>query len=181
MAEEENNEEKAAEGAPEATADAPKKKLPLLAIGLIVQSVVVLVCVVMVAKSVFMAPKVQLSKESLGERVIASIRDTQENIKYIGIKDLVSNMDSEHTIKAQLVLELSDEKILKIFESRMPIIRSRVIRILSQQTFDRLDRIQGKLELKDKLIQVLNDELAQANYEGIGTVRDVYFTDLLLI
>lgn len=159
----------------------PKKALNPITIGLALQSVLMLALVGFVGKTVFMTPKPDLSPQLLQERVVASIRDENADIQYLPIKELVVNMDAKHTIKAELVLEVSNAEILQLFTDRAPIIRSKVLRVLSGQTFSRVDKIQGKLELKDRLIQVLNQELADSNYRGNGTVRDIYFVDLLLL
>ncbi|NCN27603.1 flagellar basal body-associated FliL family protein [bacterium] len=180
MAEEENNNPEGQQ-AEEATAQKPKKGLNLASIGMMVQAVVMLAMVGLIAKVVFMSPKPDLSGKTLGERIIASVRDESEDIQHMSLDQLVVNIDNEHTLKAQLVLELSDSDILKAFESRTPIIRSKILKILSLQKFANMDKIQGKLELKDLLVQLLNEELSKTSYKGKGTVRDIYFTDLVLI
>lgn len=164
----------------EAPEQAPKK-LNLASIGLAVQAVVMLAVVGVIAKVVFMTPKPDLTQNTLEERVIASIRDESEDIQHLPVEELIAKIDEEKTIKAEIVLELSNSEIRQILESRSPIIRSRILQVLSGQKFSKVDRIQGKLELKDRLVHILNEELAKANYQGTGTVRDIYFVNLLLI
>ena len=52
--------------------------------------------------------------------------------------------------------------------------RDRIVRILNEKTFADLESIQGKLFLKDKIVEEVNHLLAR------GLVKDVYFTDFVM-
>ena len=52
--------------------------------------------------------------------------------------------------------------------------RDKIVRILNEKTFDDLETIQGKLFLKDKIVEEVNGLLDR------GLVKDVYFTDFVM-
>ncbi|MBC7742620.1 MAG: flagellar basal body-associated FliL family protein [Bdellovibrionaceae bacterium] len=52
--------------------------------------------------------------------------------------------------------------------------RDRIVRILNEKTFDDLETIQGKLFLKDRIVEEVNHVLDK------GLVKDVYFTDFVM-
>ena len=52
--------------------------------------------------------------------------------------------------------------------------RDSIVRLLNDKTFDELETIQGKLFLKDKIVQEVNRVLK------VGLVKDVYFTDFVM-
>ena len=52
--------------------------------------------------------------------------------------------------------------------------RDRIVRILNEKSFDDLESIQGKLFLKDKIVEEVNHILDK------GLVKDVYFTDFVM-
>lgn len=52
--------------------------------------------------------------------------------------------------------------------------RDKIVRILNEKTFDDLETIQGKLFLKDKIVEEVNHVLDR------GLVKDVYFTDFVM-
>jgi flagellar FliL protein len=52
--------------------------------------------------------------------------------------------------------------------------RDKIVRILNEKTFDDLESIQGKLFLKDKIVEEVNRTLDK------GLVKDVYFTDFVM-
>jgi len=52
--------------------------------------------------------------------------------------------------------------------------RDRIVRLLNEKTFSDLESIQGKLFLKDKIVEEVNKVLK------VGLVKDVYFTDFVM-
>lgn len=52
--------------------------------------------------------------------------------------------------------------------------RDKIVRILNEKSFDDLESIQGKLFLKDKIVEEVNHVLDK------GLVKDVYFTDFVM-
>jgi flagellar FliL protein len=76
----------------------------------------------------------------------------QVNLDMISAQSFEEIMDSENRAKA----------------------RDRIVRLLNDKTFDDLESIQGKLFLKDKIVEEVNRVLK------VGLVKDVYFTDFVM-
>ncbi len=88
------------------------------------------------------------------------------------------NLDGEpkRTIRVEINLEMLDEAA---FEEIMNIetrakARDSMIRIFNSKSFSELEPLQGKLFLKDEILNRLNGILVS------GVVRDVYFTDFVV-
>ena len=82
----------------------------------------------------------------------------------------------KRTIRLQVNLDMigpdSFQEIMDL-ENRAKA-RDRIVRVLNEKTFDDLESIQGKLFLKDKIVEEVNKLL----YKGL--VKDVYFTDFVM-
>lgn len=76
----------------------------------------------------------------------------QVNLDMISAQSFEEIMDSENRAKA----------------------RDRIVRLLNEKTFSDLESIQGKLFLKDKIVEEVNRVLK------VGLVKDVYFTDFVM-
>lgn len=82
----------------------------------------------------------------------------------------------KRTIRLQINLDMiGPEAFQEImdFENRAKA-RDKIVRILNDKTFDDLETIQGKLFLKDKIVEEVNKTLNR------GLVKDVYFTDFIM-
>ena len=82
----------------------------------------------------------------------------------------------KRTIRLQVNLDMigpeSFQEIMNL-EKRAKA-RDRIVRVLNDKTFDDLESIQGKLFLKDKIVEEVNKLLDK------GLVKDVYFTDFVM-
>ena len=82
----------------------------------------------------------------------------------------------KRTIRLQVNLDMigpeSFQEIMDL-ENRAKA-RDRIVRVLNEKTFDDLESIQGKLFLKDKIVEEVNKLLDK------GLVKDVYFTDFVM-
>lgn len=76
----------------------------------------------------------------------------QVNLDMMSAESFESIMDSENRARA----------------------RDSIVKLLNESTFDDLESIQGKLFLKDKIVQEINRVLK------VGLVKDVYFTDFVM-
>ena len=77
-------------------------------------------------------------------------------------------------LKTTIQLELADKKALKTAKERKAQIRDALIILLSNQSVEGLQNMQGKYELKRQIVARLN------NLMGTGTVRNVYFTEFVI-
>ncbi len=82
----------------------------------------------------------------------------------------------KRTIRLQVNLDMigpeSFQEIMDL-ENRAKA-RDRIVRVLNEKSFDDLESIQGKLFLKDKIVEEVNKLLDK------GLVKDVYFTDFVM-
>ncbi len=80
------------------------------------------------------------------------------------------------TIRLQVNLDMmSARSFTEIMESdKTAKARDRIIRLLNDKTYSDLESIQGKLFLKDKIVEEVNKVLTA------GLVKDVYFTDFVI-
>lgn len=82
----------------------------------------------------------------------------------------------KRTVRVQVNLDMiGPEAFQEImdFENRAKA-RDRIVRILNDKSFDDLETIQGKLFLKDRIVEEVNKVLSK------GLVKDVYFTDFIM-
>ncbi len=82
----------------------------------------------------------------------------------------------KRTIRVQVNLDmLSAQSFEEIMDSENRAkARDRIVRLLNEKTFSDLESIQGKLFLKDKIVEEVNKVLK------VGLVKDVYFTDFVM-
>jgi len=84
------------------------------------------------------------------------------------------NMPAARYVRTEIVLEVESEAVLAALQARMPQVRDRIIDVLRQQTVESLHGSDGLGRLKQAL-RTRVDELV-----GAGTVREVYFVDLVV-
>jgi len=82
----------------------------------------------------------------------------------------------KRTIRIQVNLDmLSAQSFSEVMQAdKTAQARDRIIRILNDKNFSDLETIQGKLFLKDKIVEEVNKVLT------VGLVKDVYFTDFVV-
>ncbi len=93
------------------------------------------------------------------------------------IKEFIVNIISEedrHYVKASLTLELSRQESLDEATKRMPQIRDAILLLVGNKTFEELQDLQGKKQLKAELISKINSFLQS------GKVKAIYFTDFVV-
>lgn len=114
-----------------------------------------------------------------------SLREIASLPEHLNEGPLIYSMDKfvvnlagqpKRSIKLQVSLDMMNAES---FESIMDLenrakARDRIVRLLNDKTFDELETIQGKLFLKDKIVQELNLMMK------VGLVKDVYFTDFVM-
>ncbi|MFB6261741.1 MAG: flagellar basal body-associated protein FliL [Thiohalorhabdaceae bacterium] len=102
---------------------------------------------------------------------------SQEMGKLYELDEFVVNLArSSRTryLKTTIQLELEDKSLVKTIEKRKPQIRDALIILLSNQSVDGLEQMEGKYELKRQVVARLNSLL------GDDSVRNVYFTEFVI-
>jgi len=95
----------------------------------------------------------------------------------IDINEFIVNIISEegtHYVKASLTLEMSNEAVLEEADKRMPQIRDAVLLLIGNKTFEELQDLQGKKQLKAELKSKINSFLKT------GRIKSVYLTDFVV-
>ena len=95
----------------------------------------------------------------------------------VNIEEFIVNIisgDTSHYVKASLTLELSSEEGKGEVEKRMPQVRDAVLLLIGNKTFEELQDIQGKKQLKAEITSKINTFLKS------GKVRAVYFTNFVV-
>ena len=164
----EKTEEKAPEGG-------SKKKL------FIIIGAVVLLLVIGGAAAWFFFLKPQPpSPEELdpGSQVpVPDITQKTEIGPMVNIEEFVVNIisgDTPHYVKASLTVELTSEDAQPEVEQRMPQVRDAVLLLIGNKTYEELQDLQGKRQLKAELTSKINSFLQT------GKIKAIYFTNFVV-
>lgn len=101
----------------------------------------------------------------------------EEASAMVSLGDLVVNpagTGGRRYLKVQVALELSDPSESGAVEARAPQLRDRIIRELTARTLSELTDPVAKDEMKETIIDELNQVL------GEGSVHDLYFTEYVI-
>ncbi len=160
----------------------PKKKLPLLYIILGSQALLMIGASCFVVFALGKATKPKLTKVKMVERAIAAVHDDLSQIQLVALDEFTVNMGGTETvIQAKINVEVSNQATANLLAQRLPVVRAKIIELLSRQKAGSLSHIQGKLQLKDAVREALNDSVIRDSGVISGTIRDVYFVDLILM
>jgi len=77
-------------------------------------------------------------------------------------------------LKAQIILEVGSEEARNMVSNYQPQLRDTILLLLSSQSFDEINTVDGKLELKQELLLRANQVFGKA------IVQRVYFTDFVV-
>ena len=163
-----------ATGSPQTENNKSKKKLFI-----IIGAAVVLLAIILAAVwFFFLRTPAMPKKEDPGAKVPVPTASNQVSIgPMIDIKPFVVNIiskDEHHYVKAALTLELTSDKTKDEATERMPQIRDAILLLVGNKTYDELQDLQGKEQLKAELIVRLNSILQT------GKVKAVFFTDFVV-
>jgi flagellar FliL protein len=95
----------------------------------------------------------------------------------ININEFIVNIisaESNHYVKASFTLELSNETVKEEVNQRMPQIRDSILLLVGNKTYDELQDLQGKKQLKAEISSKVNAVLQT------GRVTSIYFTDFVV-
>jgi len=77
-------------------------------------------------------------------------------------------------LKATLSLELSGEEVSLELDAKSPVIRDRIIRILTSKTLEEISSKKGKQKVSDQIQDTLNAMITD------GKVQGIYFTEFVI-
>jgi flagellar FliL protein len=108
---------------------------------------------------------------------VPEITQSSEIGPMVDIREFIVNIISEddsHYVKASLTLELSKEEAVEETNKRMPQIRDAILLLVGNKTYEELQDLQGKKQLKAELASKINSFLQS------GKVKAIYFTDFVV-
>jgi flagellar FliL protein len=95
----------------------------------------------------------------------------------IPLEEIVTNLDGEprRIVKAVIQLKVLDDLSYQevLDPNRLPKVKDALIRTLQSTQYSEIESLQGKLFLKDRMLNAINSLLDE------GVVREIYFTELV--
>lgn len=162
--------------APEGAEGKSKKKLII-----IIAAVVVLVLLIGVGVGLFFflnkEEPVDEKKSSDIEVPVPVVSQNADIGPMVNIEEFIVNIissENNHYVKASLTLELTNESAKEEVTKRMPQVRDSVLLLVGNKTYEELQDLQGKKQLKAELMSKLNAILQS------GSIRSIFFTDFVV-
>lgn len=95
----------------------------------------------------------------------------------VKIDEFIVNIISEegsHYVKTSMSIEMTNAAVVDEATTRMPQIRDAVLLLIGNKTFEELQDLQGKKQLKAEITSKINSFLQT------GQVKSIYFTDFVV-
>jgi flagellar FliL protein len=95
----------------------------------------------------------------------------------VSISEFIVNIigeESSHYVKASMSFEMTTAAAVEEANSRMPQIRDAVLLLIGNKTFEELQDLQGKKQLKAEITSKVNAFLQT------GQIKAIYFTDFVV-
>ena len=77
-------------------------------------------------------------------------------------------------LKATLSLELEGEELSLELDAKTPVLRDRIIRILSSKTLEEISSKKGKSKVETQIMDTLNSMISD------GEIKGIYFTEFVI-
>lgn len=77
-------------------------------------------------------------------------------------------------LKATISLELNGKELSMELDNKSPVIRDRIIRILTSKTLEEISSKKGKQKISEQIIDTLNAMIAD------GSIKGIYFTEFVI-
>lgn len=87
----------------------------------------------------------------------------------------VNLADREHFLQTQIVFEVDNAKITDAINAQMPILRSRVLLLLSSKTSEELSQVEGKKKLVEELLAEVRARLDEKEQKAVAAVHFASF------
>lgn len=127
------------------------------------------------------APQVQERSASKPKRARSSEYEDSRKLSDIGIlyplDTFTVNLKSDagrRYLKVTMSLELEGEELSLELDSKSPVIRDRVIRILTSKSLEEISSKKGKQKVSDQIQDTLNAMISD------GDIRGIYFTEFVI-
>ncbi|MBM9602980.1 flagellar basal body-associated FliL family protein [Desulfopila inferna] len=148
---------------------------------IILASIILLIVLIGAGVSLFFFLKSEGEEDKKPSSVLeVPVPELQKNTNIgpmIDINDFIVNIisaETSHYVKASFTLELSNEIVKEEVVQRMPQVRDSILLSVGNKTYDELQDLQGKKQLKAELASKLNAILVS------GRINSIYFTDFVV-
>ena len=183
MAEEESTEEE--------SAPAEKKSSNMLMIIIIIILILIIICGAVVALllmgddegavSTQAAPQTNERSVSKSRKSSSGNYNDSRKLSDIGIlyplDTFTVNLNSDagrRYLKVTMSLELDGEELSLELDNKSPVLRDRVIRILTSKSLEEISSKKGKQKVSDQIMDTLNAMISD------GEIRGIYFTEFVI-
>jgi flagellar FliL protein len=123
------------------------------------------------------APEPKETKDPAKHVPVPDLNQQADIGPQVNIDEFIVNIvsgDTAHYVKASLTVELTNEEVKGEVEKRMPQMRDAILLLIGNKTFEELQDLQGKKQLKAELTSKINSFLKT------GKVKAVYFTNFVV-
>jgi flagellar protein FliL len=123
------------------------------------------------------APEPKETKDPAKHVPVPDLNQQADIGPQVNIEEFIVNIisgDSAHYVKASLTVELTNPEVKAEVEKRMPQMRDAILLLIGNKTFEELQDLQGKKQLKAELTSKINSFLKT------GKVKAVYFTNFVV-
>ncbi|BBO66766.1 flagellar basal body-associated protein FliL [Desulfosarcina alkanivorans] len=86
----------------------------------------------------------------------------------------LSDHGGKRYLRVTMALELSDPDAVVTIESRLPQVRDAILTILPTKTYDEISTTDGKIALRNQVIEKINSLITK------GRVDNIYFTEFVV-
>jgi flagellar FliL protein len=122
-------------------------------------------------------PVSEEAQDSVQQVPIPALGQQSQIGPMVNIEEFIVNIisgDTAHYVKASLTVELTNEEVTIEVEQRMPQMRDAILLLISNKTYEELQDLQGKKQLKAELTSKINTFLQS------GRVTSIYFTNFVV-
>ena len=86
----------------------------------------------------------------------------------------LADKDESRYMRVTMDLELANEETTKEVEKRLPQVRDAILMIIPAKTVNEVSSVEGKIALRDEIMQRLNSFIKN------GSVTNIYFTEFVI-
>ncbi|MGB3212389.1 MAG: flagellar basal body-associated FliL family protein [Desulforhopalus sp.] len=122
-------------------------------------------------------PKNQASQDPSQQVPVPALQQRSEIGPMVNIDEFIVNIisgEGSHYVKASITVELTNPEVQTEVEQRMPQMRDAILLLISNKTYEELQDLQGKKQLKAELSSKINSFLQT------GKVISIYFTNFVV-
>lgn len=123
------------------------------------------------------APQPEVKEDPAKHVPVPELNQLADVGPMVDIEEFIVNIisgDAAHYVKASLTIELTSEQGKVEAEKRMAQLRDSILLLVGNKTFEELQDLQGKKQLKAEITSRINSFLKA------GKVKDVYFTNFVV-